>query len=313
MTGLTNFADNDYTFDIWQDGENPAMVEDMPMVFDMHFQGHPDENGVVSVTTELDMAQLEFTALGDYKFSVRETASSDSVNYPVDSEDEYFFYVSVRNRLDENNHPTGEYIASLSSQTKNHDVGEKEDAIFQSNANRSHIQVTNKVTGNLANENDYFKYRIEIDDAPIGDEYTISGQDDVVYYNGESIMTSERIMVGRENYIYLKHNQVAVIGSNGEYDELPIGVHYRLIEVDDNGYAQYVDGVAGDTSILKVVTEDVSNEDNNVNFVNHKEGDILTGIVMNVLPYLLVIGVVGGFVATWRLLKKKQKITKCSR
>ncbi len=313
MTGLTNSANNSYTFNIIQDEQNPAIVENMPTELEMSFRGSPDENGIVNVTSQLDIGQLDFTALGDYKFSIREVASSDASNYPVDNDDEFFFYVSVRNKLDENNHPTGEYIASLSSQVKNHDTGEKEDAIFQSSATRSYVRVTNKVTGNLANENDYFKYRIEFENAPEGDEYVVSGQDAVVNYKGESISTVSKIVVGQDNYIYLKHGQTATIGLNGNYDELPIGLSYRLVEVEGNGYAQYVDGVAGDTSATKTVAVDADSSGNIVSFINHKEGDILTGIVMNVLPYLLAISAIGGLALAWRVIKKKHKETKCSR
>ena len=90
-----------------------------------------------------------------------------------------------------------------------------------------------------------------------------------------------------------------------------INVKYRLEEVDAKGYVQYVDGVAGAISELKTVSTDAESASNRVDFINHKEGDVLTGIVMNVLPYVFAVAFTGFALAIVHVNKKKQRKTKC--
>ncbi len=299
-------ADNMYTYMITPDPSNPADVYEIPREIDLNLMGMPDDN-VVSSTVNLDISNAEFTALGDYKYAIREVASSDEDNFPIDTTHEYYMYVSVRNELDSNGRPTGEYIATLSSQLRDHDTGDKVDAIFQNRAERSYITVKNEVSGNLANVGDYFKYRVDIFGAKNGDEFTIEGQDDVVVYDGETIITNPRIAIGHDNIIYLKHGQEVTIGRSGELNELPLGIRYVLTEIESNGYVQYVDEEEGDTSVEKTVVRNLTGKENVVEFLNHKEGNILTGIMLEIWPYILALSLMGVLVVARLVRKKKQK------
>lgn len=307
VDGLGNsLVNNTYTYTITPDANNPAIVEGMPETVNLELTGRP-ESGAISALTDIDISNLEFTALGDYKYVIRESVSSDQVNFPVNNEHEYYMYVSVRNKLDANGRPTGEYIATLSSQVRDHDTGDKVEALFHNHAERSYITVKNEVSGNLANVDDYFKYKVDIYGATDGDEFTIEGQDSSVYYGGETIIPNSKIVIGQDNYIYLKHGQEVTIGKRGEENELPFGINYVLTEVDANGYVQYVDGAEGNTSQEKTVVDSSTGEENRVDFLNHKEGNILTGILLTIWPYALALGIVGGLVAAKIISKKKQK------
>ena len=312
--GAKNHVNNTFYYSLMQDTSNPAVVADIPSEFEIEVDGNPDENGDVVAYSAPNLMDQEFTALGDYKFIVRETGSQDATNYPVDSEKEYYFYVSVRNRLDNNGQPTGEYIATMSEQVKNHDTGDKLYALFESTAERSHVEVTNAVSGNLANVDDYFKYKVIINGANNGDVFTVYGQDAVVNYGGSTVATVNTVTIDdTDDYIYLKHGQTVLIGYDGENDELPIGVTYSLVEVDANGYVQYVDNVAGNTSETKTVEADVTSASNRVDFLNHKEGNVLTGIIINTMPYLLAVVTIGTILAIGCVYKRKQRKTKCSK
>ncbi len=269
-------------------------------------------NGDVQTTGGLDISNYNFTTLGDYKFIVKETSSADETNYPVDSEKEYYFYVSVRNKLDNNHNLTGEYTAIMYEQVKDHDTGDKTRAVFESTALRRRIQVTNEVSGNLADVEDYFKYKVIFEGANDGDVFTVFGQDNTVDYGGESIATTNTVTIdGEDDFIYLKHGQTVYIGYDGENDQLPVGLKYSLVEVDANGYVQYVDGVTGDTSRKKTISATENALSNKVAFLNHKEGNVLTGIVISVAPYVLAIGVVSALMIVVFSNKKKQRKTKC--
>ena len=283
----------------------------MPDEFELSVVGMPDSNNEVVAYGGPVLTDYEFTALGDYRFIVRETASADPINYPIDDEKEYYFYVSVRNKL-ENGQPTGEYIATMAAQVKDHDTGDKVYPVFESDATRSRVKVTKTVSGNLANTNEFFKFRVVIDGAHEGDVFSVYGQSDVVNYGGESITTSSAITIDAdEDYIYLKDGQTVWIGFDGDKEELPIGLRYSLEEVDNNGYVQYVDGVAGSLSETKTVVADEESLSNVVEFLNHKEGSILTGIVINVMPYVFAVAFTGIALAIIHTNRKKQRKTKC--
>ncbi len=314
MHGAANEVDNMFQYSLTQDSSNPAVINGLSNNFWIAVSGAPDTNGDVSSTGGVHLTDAVFSALGDYKFIVREIDSEDPINYPIDGEKEYYFYVSVRNKLDSDGRPTNEYIATMAEQVRNHDTGDKTNAVFESAAQRNRIEVTNTVSGNLANVNDYFKYKVVINGAKEGDSFTVFGQDSVVDYNGASITTDNTITVGgKDDYIYLKHGQTVYIGYDGNNNQMPIGVKYSIEEVDANGYTQYVDGTAGNTSETKTISAEVGASSNKVDFLNHKEGNVLTGIVTNVMPYVLALGVAGMILAIVHVNKKKQRKTKCSK
>lgn len=312
--GAKNYVENTFGYSIEQDPGNPAVIEDFPAAFEVELSGNVDMRGNIANTGGPDLAGYEFTTLGDYKFIVREESSSDPINYPIVEDRKYYFYVSVRNKLDSDGRPTGEYVATMANQVRDHDTGDKMAPDFETDAVRSRVEVTNTVSGNMANIDEYFKYRVVIEGAREGDIYTVYGQPDVVNYHGANYATSKEVSIdGVDDYIYLKHGQTVYIGFDGENNELPVGVTYHLEEVDGNGYAQYVDGVAGAISADKTVAAEENAASNKVAFLNHKESDVLTGIVTNVMPYAFAVGFTGAALAIARASKKKWCRVKCSR
>ena len=94
--GVSNPVSNVFSYSISQDSSNPVVVSGVPSSFDVTVSGSPDMNGDVQATGGVDFSNYSFTALGDYKFIVKETGSADEVNYPVDGEKEYYFYVRTQ-------------------------------------------------------------------------------------------------------------------------------------------------------------------------------------------------------------------------
>ena len=311
---MTNYASASFTYTVEQDVNNPATITGLPTSLTVGVAGYPDSNGAISGAAELSFSDAEFTTLGDYKVIISETGSTDATNYPVDSSHVYYVYISVRNRMNSNGSLAGGYVATLESQVRNHDTGDKTDVDFTNGAQRSYLTISNAVSGNLANVDDYFKYRVTFTGARNGDVLTIDGQDSVVRFGGQTISTSTEFTVGESNFVYLKHGQTATIGKNGDQSELPIGLQYNIMEIDLNGYVQYADSILSNISETKAITVDPTDDANKVDFLNYKEGSILTGIAMTIWPYALATGVICGIV-TAKIVKgkKKQRRTKCSK
>ncbi len=309
VTGVKNYVDTSFGYTLVPDANNPAVVDVGAFsTGTLYVTGEPDNANKVTGSMAITFSAFEFSELGDYKFILTEVSSADADNYPVDSEHQYYIYVSVRNELS-GGVPTGNLVATLQLQARNHDEGAKSSILFSSEAVRTRLELSKSVTGNLANTEEYFKFLVTINGRE-GDQYTISGQDGSVTYGGETVSTSSVFTVGDEGVeVYLRHGQTITIGLGAdELNEIPINAEYTIEELDATDYSTTVDGDDGkitDTKLAAVLLpDDVVPTDNQTNFVNHKESAVLTGITLAIIPaaVLIVAMFVGAVVV--RKLKK---------
>lgn len=306
VIGVTNPVTNVFQYQITAAETNPSAVSGLPSLMSINMNAvEPSENVAVGFGW-LNFSNVEFDTLGDYKFIVRETSSSNPSIYPVDTEHEYYIYVYVRNEIIDGT-LTGNYVANLVLQAKDGDQGEKRDIVFASVAQFTYIEIKKNVTGNIAHTDEYFKFELSFDGVNAGDRYVIAGQDASVIYNGETIATSNEYVVGGENAIYLKHGQTVTVGVNGDLYQLPIGARYSIGEVSNGDYVVYANDEQR-TSIGLREMEPLLNGEltaaNKTIFINHKESEVLTGVTMAIIPFgiLAVLGV-SGYVITRKLRK----------
>ena len=309
VTGVKNYVDTYFRYSLVPDANNPAVVDvGANSSGTLYVTGEPDNTNKVTGSMAITFSFFEFSELGDYKFILTETDSADADNYPVDSEHEYYIYVSVRNELSAGV-PTGNMVATLQLQARNHDEGDKTSILFSSEAVRTRLELSKNVTGNLANTEEYFKFLVTIGGRE-GDQFTINGQDDSVTYGGETISTSSVFTVGDEGVaIYLRHGQTITIGlGSDDLNEIPINAEYTIEELGAADYSTTVDGNSGKVSATKTTAVLLPNDelptDNQTNFINHKESAVLTGITLAIIPAvaLVVVMFVGAVVV--RKMKK---------
>ncbi len=304
VENVTTKVVNKFTYTVTQDSSNPGVIGGLPESFDIDFSTVPNDNMVAEENYELNLGSAVFPEMGDYKIMVRETATGDAANYPVDAAHEYYIYVSVRNKVDTYNRPTGEYVAMLAVNVKDHDAGDKVAAIFNKSAERTYINITKEVTGNLGNTEEYFKFKLNIEGLNNGDYFSVTGQDAVVTYKGETITTSNTVVVGQDNYVYLKHGQSVFIGKVGENGQLPIGTKISVEELGAEDYTKYVDGEQGSVSRMKAAGKIAI--ENTYHFRNSKLSNVLTGIALNVAPFIVAGMMIGGLAFAAILVKKKK-------
>ncbi len=306
MHGVTNPVSNTFTYSITGDSSNPAGVSNLPESATVVFDAVQPSNGFALKTAVLDLSNVWFDALGDYKFHIRETESSNSSIYPK-SNKEYIFMVSVRNELDENGRPTGDLVPTLVSQMMDAASRDKSDAVFESSAKFTYIEISEEVTGNLGEGDRYFPFTLSVTGVNEGDVFVIEGQDEEVVVDGRTIRTSNEYVVGGDNTIYLKHGQTITIGKSGDLAQIPIGMFYLVSESVPAGYLTYVNEVekssTGWTTAAAMVNGEIT-EANKIEFVNNKESAVLTGISSAVAPIaLLAVLGLGGFAITRKLRK----------
>lgn len=287
-----------FTFALTPSEDNPAIVGgyNATNIASVNTDANPNTKQVVADCT-LSLQNLYFYKVGNYTFTISETASSDELNFPHDSENKYDIYFQVTNKLDANNEPTGELAVSLLDQMYSHkeDAKVSLNARFDSIANYTYISLQNKVTGAGADSDKYFKYKVSFENLPENSTLTVTGQDEEVEYAGETIQTA-----GTQNpsegdvYVYLKHGQTATIGNYAtraaSARELPQGVSYTIEKVDsDDGY-----GASMDNSEVTTVTKTVAPIDSedfathNVTIAgNSKDATVNTGVFAASWPFLL--------------------------
>jgi len=301
ITDVTNPVTASFTYHIEEAAGNPATVSNLPADVTIAFNGATPTNGVVSNTTTLDLSNAKFTKLGDYKFIVTEATTSDRTTYPLDTK-QYYVYVSVRNELSGTT-PTGNLIATLVSQAKVNDTGDKEDMQYDASAQQTYIQLSKAVTGNIADSDAYFKFALNIP-GTAGDVYVINGAHST---DGSTTVTTSNYTVGTTQYIYLKHGQTVTIGQTtvgtDTVNQIPIGTKYTITEQDATDYETYIDGSSTNskaTGNKTTVATDAAtfNTADVTSFVNNKETPVLTGIFVNIAPFatLIVLAVAGLYI-----------------
>jgi len=174
-------------------------------------------------------------------------------------------------------------------------------------ATKADINLTKKVTGNYANTNQLFTYKITLDD-----KQTTAGQYTITYTKGADA-TAEldasnptSITSGTTATVKLAHGQSLNIA------DLPSGTTYEIIENQDSTYSgkfATVDGGTADTTtrsgegaIGANVTSSGTLADNkmennvladeDITYTNNKEYVAPTGIILNILPFVAGIAVV---------------------
>ena len=317
IEGLTNPVTNTFRYEIQGDENNPAeidMVSSQAIVFDAAI---PDEDGKVVGALDFDLSDLEFPVAGEYNFILSEYQSIDgAIRYPTDPS-RYTITVVVSNELDEDDFPTGDLTATLVEMAK---IGGGKAAVeFSSTAKNTYIEIKKRVAGAAANTEEYFKVAVQID-GTLGEQYTISGLDSTVVYKGEEVNNPTSVTMGSIANIYLKHDQVAVIGMNANgLMEIPINNSYRVSEVigNDEGYNTTVDGQSVKLAFKSTVASPSNggnaiafNANNKTEIINKKEGTgVDTGVVLNAVPFLvlLAVGAVGLLVAKRLSATEKQK------
>ena len=84
---------------------------------------------------------MTFSKLGDYEFVIKEVSSTDPVNFPVDSKNEYTLLASVRNVLDEYGKPTGGLEAKFLAQLRDANGDKTDNVKFEKAAVRGKIEL----------------------------------------------------------------------------------------------------------------------------------------------------------------------------
>ncbi|MBQ3436026.1 MAG: BspA family leucine-rich repeat surface protein [Bacilli bacterium] len=253
-----------------------------------------------SSTINLSNIGLNFTKPGNYELKVKEISTSNSA-YPIDDDNEYTIVIQVTNVLDANNVPTGNFNATFAIKDDNDTkVNNMPFSEPKDESKFGYIEVSKTVKGVMADRTEEFEFSIQVDDDEEIDiacenysgseKYLISGTG--ITEDGNEVTKCKS---GTKDTIHLTHGQSATIGrftyNNNNYNSISIDDYYSIFEDEKDGYTtSFKVGSGSETISSEMSPTAVSNGANSVTFYNQNEGSPVTGFILTILPYLILIG-----------------------
>ena len=234
------------------------------------------EEGAATVdgtTGDITVALPEYTNVGVYEYTLKEVAGTTAgvAYYP----DNIRLVVTVING--ENGKLR---IAAVHVESE----GAKSDT-FPNTYKAGKLDVKKTVTGNLGDKNKYFEFKVKLTGEKgktYRDSYAVTG--------GSNTENPSTIKIGEETTFLLKHDETIHI------ENLPYDVTYTVTETPAAGYTTEK---TGDTGKINAVVQTAA-------FTNTKTGEVDTGVVLNNMPYILVLAVLAAGVAVFIIRKRRE-------
>lgn len=261
--------------------------------------------GEITVSKDSNITFDTFLHAGEYVYTVKETQErADGVEYSTDT---YTLRVYVKNG---NN---GLEIRNMTAEkgTSDGTEGNKVSEMKFTNTYRKNapLEITKVTTGELADKTKDFEFTITI--IPSKTE-----KNQTVVYTGK-IGNEEVTVNANQEKTFQLHN-----GETLKFDSLPAGTRYVVTETGANdGYTPSVTVIENGTETVKKKADSeaegissvneqknnlVGEKDNKVTFTNTYNSIPLTGIFMNNLPFVIVIGIAVLALGTLAVLKKQK-------
>ena len=296
---VTNPVTNTFTYTIAPDANNPSGgATGVPTSATVVFNNTaPDaQSKVATGTGTIDLSSVSFSKVGDYKFEVTETGSTDATNYPLDSADKYTIQISVR--YDTAN-PT-QKVVTINARSGEGETSTKLSEAnfpFTSESQLSFITLNKTVTGNMGDVTACFKFLVTVTGGQTGDTYKVNG--------GTCENNPTTYTVGQTNYVYLKSGESINFGKDGNDGQIPTGFTYQIVEQDATDYTTTIGNSATpskDTGSQQVAAT------NTVSFTNNYDEDTLTGVFLKILPYVVIIAIAVAGIVCMVVRNNKQKL-----
>ena len=164
-------------------------------------------------------------------------------------------------------------------------TGETKSDNFPNTYKAGELDVSKTVIGNLGDKNKYFEFKVTLtgeNGKTYRDSYAVTG--------GSNTANPSTIKIGEETTFLLKHGDTITIAN------LPYGVTYTVTETAAEGYTTEKTGADGTISAADQIAA----------FTNTKEGSIDTGVVLDNMPYILVLAVLAAGVAVFIIRKRRE-------
>lgn len=239
----------------------------------------------------MNLSDIEWPSIGVYTYDVEETAGlTGGVTYDGDT-----LKMKVTVAYDDDGAEYYVAFVTMSFEDANGDgISEEKTGGFQNVYNVGDLEITKTVAGNMGDKTKYFEVAVTLTGETgktYADSYAVEG--------GSYASNPKTIAVGTTATFYLKHGETLTIA------DLPAGISYEIVETAANteGYITAVtnsdtDGDVettneGDTTTYtgKATGSIDAGDDITVAYTNTKGTTVDTGIVLDSMPYILMLAV----------------------
>ena len=287
---------NTFGYTISPATDNPSGATGAPTSASIVFNDTYSSQATAAKTAVVDFRSMQFDQAGDYSFIITETSSSNTSLYPVDSSNTYTAVIQVRNNADLTGYIAGTYVKDINGDKLGTITGASSEVIFASTPAYTNIRINETVSGNAADPNKCFEYRLTFSTS---DSYVLSTES----------TCSNPDSVGNGDTIKLKHNDTAVIGLVRAGSQIPVGTEYSINKVDtSDGYTTSMDGTTRTAISKTMVATGASNYNTaNVTAINeHRDSSVDTNAFMNIAIYVL-LAIAGAIGLGYIIRRKSQK------
>lgn len=251
-------------------------VDEMPKIdgADITYgSGEASSEGVSKTVTINLPATEEFGGVGVYTYKITEVSPEKVTAGVIYDNEPIYLKVTVLQQ--------GDKLVRVAVLHKG-DVDGTKAASFLNKYQAGSLSITKKVTGNLGDTSKYFKVTVTltgVEGKNYAESYTVTGGTKIE--NGKVDCASSSITIGQEKVFYLKDGETIEIAN------LPYGVTYTVQEDDYTGdKGGYVTSY-----VFEDTKRTINSASDTVTITNNKEVDVDTGITMDNLPFILILGV----------------------
>ncbi len=221
------------------------------------------------------LSDITWPSVGIYTYDVEEVPGrTPGVTYS-----DQILKLKVTVAYDENTQTY--YTAFVTMSLDDADGGGQTDVktgAFENTYSAGSLSVTKTVTGNMGDRDKYFAITVTLtgeQGKTYANPYTVTGGSKLV--NGNDDCTSSTISIGTPATFYLKHGDTFTIKN------LPYGVTYTVAEADytTEGYKAEIN--------FPDPNKKIDSASDTVTITNNKDATVDTGIVLDSLPYVLLL------------------------
>lgn len=227
------------------------------------------------------LSGITWPSVGIYTYDVKQTVGSTAgVSYDTTT-----LQMKVTVALDEETGENAKYYVAFVTTTiadgNGDGITDVKSGSFENTYSAGSLTVTKNVTGNMGDRNRYFKITVTLtgeDGKNHATSYPVTGGSKLT--DGTTNISASTISVGTPADFYLKHDETFTIA------ELPYGVTYTVAEDNYTG-----EGYDAANYTFTDEGKKIDNTSDTVTITNNKDATVDTGIMLDSLPYVLLLTV----------------------
>lgn len=276
-----------------------------------------DGQKYVKKTFKADFSGVSFTEPGVYRYIITEKEPSNTA-VAKDADNVRYIDVFVNSDAAGKLSVAGTVMHTDEAEVPNIDSAAEYDATgkkecFINNYETHNLVIKKTVDGNMANRDEYFPITVDISKAVAGTKYEVdltnatSSAIKASYNDGTSVDATNpaELTVAEDGTVsqtfYIKHGEYITIKG------LTPTTEYVVKEADNAEYKEsFVQNAGEKTDGLATAALAIGSDDDNVEFINYRNGTIPTGVILAVLPYIaaLLLAITG--FAVFAIIKKRK-------